>query len=69
MTFVRILKSIYKQYNLDFCKVADSLHIDDEIVINWEKGTSVPTEKQLKDFSEAYAIPLKILEESIKENN
>lgn len=68
MTFQRILKSIYKEYNLDFCKVADSLHLDDDVVLAWEEGRLLPDNKQLKDFSEAYAIPLNVLEKSLHED-
>lgn len=66
MTFSTILKSIYKQYNLDFCKVADALGIEDDVVLSWEEGKSLPNEKQLQDFSDAYIIPMSILQKSIK---
>lgn len=66
MNFSTILKSIYKQYNLDFCKVADSLGLDDDIVLSWEKEKSIPNEIQLQKFSDAYIIPMSILKKSIK---
>lgn len=67
MTFKRILNSLYRTYNLDFCKLADSLEIQDETVLKWEKGEEKPTIEQLKKISACYAIPLAILEKSLKE--
>lgn len=66
MTFQTILKAIYKAYNVDFCYVADNIGIDDEIVQSWEEGKSLPTKEELKKFSDLFAVPLKILEDSIK---
>lgn len=66
MTFSTILKSIYKQYNLDFCSVADSLGLDDEVVLSWQENKSFPTDEQLQKFSDAYIIPISILKKSIK---
>ena len=51
MTFKRILNSLYRTYNLDFCKLADSLEIQDETVLKWEKGEEKPTIDQLKKIS------------------
>lgn len=65
ISFKRILLSLYNQYNLDYCKLADSLHLDDEIVLGWENGTISPTDEQLQMLSDAYIVPLKLLKESL----
>lgn len=64
--FKDILKAIYKQYSVDFCFVADNLGIDDEIVVEWEKGNKLPTEEELIKFSKMFAIPLSTLKKSIE---
>ena len=65
ITFKKILLSLYNQYNLDYCKLADSLHLDDEVVLAWENGTLLPTEEELQMLSDAYIVPLKLLKESL----
>lgn len=65
MKFPRILKAVYQTYSVDFCYVADHLGIEDDVVLQWEKGKTVPTEEELKKFSELFAIPYSVLEKSI----
>lgn len=64
MKFSDILQSVYKEYNVDFCYVADHIGIPDEVVQDWEKEISRPTEDEMKKFSDLFAIPLKILNQS-----
>lgn len=61
MKFVDVLKAVYSTYHVDFCYIADYIGVDDEVVLNWEKGKP-PTEEQLKKFSDLFAIPVSILE-------
>lgn len=62
MKFIEILKAVYSAYHVDFCYVADHIGVDDEVVLDWEKGIKSPTEEQLKKFSDLFAIPMSILE-------
>ncbi len=65
MTFAQILKSIYKEYNVDFCFVADHLGIPDETVQDWEKGKTKPNAEEMKKFSEMFALPMHVLEKAL----
>ena len=67
MKFVKILKAIYKQYNLTAIDIAKTCHIDVKEVKDWEEEKELPCEHDLHHLSEAYALPIKLLEESIKE--
>lgn len=64
--FVDILQTMYKTYNVDFCYVADSIGIDDDVVKEWEEEKRLPTKEELKKFSDLFAIPMDALEKSIK---
>ncbi len=69
ITFPEILKAVEEQYHFSACYIADNLHIEDEVVEEWEKGTLLPTEKQAKDFADAFAIPLKLVLDSIQKGD
>ena len=64
MKFSDILKLMYQEYNVDFCYVADHMGIPDEIVQDWEAGKSRPTEEEMKKFSDLFALPMKLLDET-----
>ena len=64
MKFSDILKLMYQEYNVDFCYVADHMGIPDEIVQDWEADKSRPTEEEMKKFSDLFALPLKLLDET-----
>lgn len=65
MKFVEILQAIYDTYNVDACYVADNLQIEDDVVLKWETTELVPSDEELKKFSELFAIPLKTLQNSL----
>ena len=65
ITFQEILKAVEKQYKFSACYIADNLHLEDEIVEEWEKGTLLPSKEQAKDFADIFAIPLKVILDSI----
>lgn len=67
MTFQTILRAIMNQYKVSCCYIADNMHIEDEVVEEWEKGTKVPDEEELKKFSDMFALPMKLLLDSVKE--
>lgn len=67
MVFKEILKAVGKTYSVSCCFIADHRELQDEVVEDWLKGTSFPDEKQSKDFSARFAIPLNTILNSIKE--
>ncbi len=69
ITFPEILKAVEEQYHFSACFIADHLHIEDEIVEGWEKGTILPSEKEAKDFADLFAIPSKLVLDSIQKGN
>lgn len=67
MTLSTILLSLYRTYHIDACFIADHLHLPDETVVSWEEGKAFPDEEQTKKLSAMFAVPLKTLDEAIKE--
>lgn len=65
MTFSAILKAIKKQYPIENDHLAEHLHTDEETIEKWEKGEAYPSHHQLEHFSEIFALPMSILEDSI----
>ncbi len=67
MVFRDILKAVRKAYQVSCCFIADHREVEDETVDRWLKGTRFPNEKQAKDFSARFAIPLTTVMASIEE--
>ncbi len=67
MTFSRILKAIYREYNLDGHVLSHRLSVSEAEIKAWEEGRSFPKEKTMRDFSAMFAIPLATLEKSCHE--
>lgn len=65
-SFADLLKLMEKEYQFDACFIADHLHMEDEKVESWEKGISYPNEKEAEDFADLFALPLKLVKDSIE---
>lgn len=67
MTFAAIFQAIKKQYAIENNHLAKHLHTNEKTVDAWERGDALPSHHQLEHFSEMYALPLSLLEDSVKQ--
>ncbi len=66
-TFAELLKIIEREYSYDACFIADHLHLEDEIVEDWEKGNSFPDSEKAEEFADMFALPCNLVLNSIQE--
>lgn len=68
MKFNQILRTLFTTYNIDKEHFAEHLHTDAATVDKWLKGKELPSHHQLEHISDMYILPMKVLEESCKED-